>query len=538
MKRKTSISLLWKMLIWLVLHLALLALVVVSMGIWQLHSGLDVLLRGPAGDRLRVAGEQMSSQLRQREVDEWEPLMQAFSRENGVQCDLWLPHGEWATHTISGVPTDVMERLKPKRNPAGPGPGPRNPPRGGSPGRGGPPGPGGPLGRGDPMGIDDFLDEGDPEIRELLGPPRDGPPGRGPGNHPRAAAGDLGFQPVRPIFFMADAKREAYWVAMHVPLMGRAGPDHVVWLIRADSLSGNGLFFDVTPWVVGGLGLLVFSFLFWVPFALHITRYVAKLKHATDRIADGSFDVKIDATRRDELGSLGAAIQSMASRLDHLIKGQKRFLGDVAHELCSPLARLRTGLGILESRLPEAEQARLAAIEEEARELAELIDEILAFSRASAGLKQVQGVKIALRPLVDEIIAREAAHASVECAVDDSLYVRADAKLLKRAVGNLLRNALRYAGENARIRVVASRGEGEVSLSVIDNGPGVPQEEIAHLFEPFYRPDTARTRETGGTGLGLTIVKSCIEACGGNVSARNEKPSGFCVEMQLPAVIP
>jgi two-component system sensor histidine kinase CpxA len=219
-----------------------------------------------------------------------------------------------------------------------------------------------------------------------------------------------------------------------------------------------------------------------------------------------------------------------------LVKGQKRFLGDVAHELCSPLARLRTGLGILESRLPESELSRLAAIEDEARELGELIDEILAFSRATAGFKHLHSMPIDLRALIDEMIAREASHAHVECAVDGSIRTLADAKLLKRAMGNLLRNAIRYAGEDARIRVSASIKGGQVVVSVSDNGPGVPEAEIVNLFEPFYRPDSARTRENGGTGLGLTIVKSCIEACGGSVCAHNEKPSGFCVEMLLPLV--
>jgi len=543
MKRKGSISLLWKMLIWLVLHLALLTLVVASIGVWQLYSGLDVLLRGSAGDRLRVAGEQMSNQLRQRPEDEWQELMTAFSEEHGVRCDVWMPHGEWATHTIPDVPADVMDRLKSLRRTTDPGPGPRNPMRLGPAGRVGPAGRGGqpaqsiPPGRGMPPELDGPTDENEPQVREPARPvPRAGQ-SRGQDHQSRLAADGIGFQPVRPIFFIAEKQGEAYWVAMHIPLMRRVGPEHVIWLIRADSISGNGLFFDAAPWVVGALGLLVFSFLFWTPFALYITRYVVKLKNATDGIAEGRFDVQIDTSRRDELGSLGEAIQSMAKRLDHLVKGQKRFLGDVAHELCSPLARLRTGLGILESRLPESEQARWAMIEDEAREMAELIDEILAFSRATAGLKHLHRSPINLRALVDESIARDAPHAHVECAVDASIRTLADAKLLKRAMGNLLRNAIRYAGEDARIRVSASTKGEQVVLSVSDNGPGVPESEIVNLFEPFYRPDSARARETGGAGLGLTIVKSCIEACGGSVYARNQEPSGFCVEMLLPRTV-
>ena len=527
MKSKRSISLLWKMLIWLLFHLALLVAVVLFFGVWQFRSGLDALLRGPAGDRLRVAGEQMGGQLRQLSVDEWEPVMKSFAQQHGVTCDVWMPHGDWATHTLGDVPPEVMARLKNDRTLRPVQEGPRKPP-GMRP----------PRERFDPL--DEFgPPEGDgPPRRGPNGPERRGmpPPDRGPppremDEQPRVNE----FQPARPVFFMTDKNRDAYWAAVHVPLQGWNAPDHVLWIIRSESLSANCLVVDVTPWVIGAASLLLFSILFWLPFALSITRYVAKLKQATDHIADGHFDVNLDTRRSDELGSLGEAISGMAARLDHLLKGQKRFLGDVAHELCSPLARMRTGLGILETRLPESEQARLSAIEEEATELAELIDEILVFSRATAGMQQVRGKEIILRDLVEEVRAREAPELAIEQEIDPSLMVMGDTKLLKRAIGNVLRNAVRYAGEQAHICIQAIAEAGTVRLAIIDDGPGVPESEIVHLFEPFYRPDTARTRETGGVGLGLTIVKSCIEACGGKVSARNHTPKGFCVEMTLPA---
>jgi two-component system sensor histidine kinase CpxA len=484
-------------------------------------SGLDVLLRGSAGDRLRASGEQIGSQLRELPRSQWEPVMKAFAEEHGVACDIWMPHGDWATHTISEAPEEVKERLNRDRPP----PPPQRPQHYESDRRPPPPDRPGPPGENRPPPRDAFVQ------RDPMGPDDRSRPPRDFEEQPRANE----FQPARPIFFLADKKQDAYWAAVYVPLQARSGPDHVVWLIRSESLSANGLLFDITPWVIGAVSLLFFSILFWVPFALSITRYVAKLKQATDHIADGHFDVNLDTRRSDELGSLGAAISGMAARIDHLLKGQKRFLGDVAHELCSPLARLRTGLGILETRLPETEQSRLAAIEEEATELAELIDEILVFSRATAGMQQVRGKEIVLRDLVEEVRAREASGLAIELEIDPALTVLADAKLLKRAIGNVLRNAVRYAGEQAHIRIQAIAEAGTVRLAIIDDGPGVPESEITHLFEPFYRPDTARTRETGGVGLGLTIVRSCVEACGGKVSARNHPPKGFCVEMTLPA---
>jgi two-component system sensor histidine kinase CpxA len=114
------------------------------------------------------------------------------------------------------------------------------------------------------------------------------------------------------------------------------------------------------------------------------------------------------------------------------------------------------------------------------------------------------------------------------------LAVRADADLLARAIGNLLRNALRYAGRDAAITLRAYRVDTSVELVVDDTGPGVPPEALARLGEPFFRPEIARQRETGGAGLGLAIVRACVEACGGGVHFANRDPRGFRASIRLP----
>jgi two-component system sensor histidine kinase CpxA len=514
MKSQRHISLLWKMLIWLMLHLALLAMVMFFLVKWQFRSGLDGLLRGPAGDRLRAAGELMSGQMRDRPVRQWSEVLDAYSKQYGVACDVWLPHGAWAAKRLPNVPKEVMDRLQDEHGGKAGAPRVNQPPgmRPNQPGM-------------DPFGnpIEDPRPPGGPSPRPPL--QQKLPPAQGPA-----------FQPVRPVFLISENGGDHYWAAVHLPLSGWTAPDHVTWVIRADNIDGNGLFFNSRPWLIGAVGILAFSILFWLPFALGITRYVKKLKNATDRIADGRFDVAIDTDRSDELGSLGRAINSMSSRIDHLLKGQKRFLGDVAHELCSPLARIRTGLGILETRLPESEVHRLTDIEAEAAELAELIDGILAFSRSTAGMQQVKGTAVPLLPLLQEVVQHEAPQLSYICDCDPDVLVIAEPKLLQRAISNILRNIVRYAGDNAEVSISASRHDGNISLAIADNGPGVSGEDLDHLFEPFYRPDTARTRETGGVGLGLAIVKSCVEACGGSVKASHVLPHGFRVEINLPRV--
>lgn len=167
--------------------------------------------------------------------------------------------------------------------------------------------------------------------------------------------------------------------------------------------------------------------------------------------------------------------------------------------------------------------------------MAILVNELLAFTKAGLRPRDAELATILLAPLVQETIAREHAVARVAVAVPADLAARADAPLLSRALGNLVRNALRYAGPAAAIRLIASRDAHGVCVAIEDEGPGVPPEALARLGEPFYRPETARTRETGGAGLGLAIVRSSVIACGGEIRFSNRVPHGFRAEVRLAA---
>ena len=123
--------------------------------------------------------------------------------------------------------------------------------------------------------------------------------------------------------------------------------------------------------------------------------------------------------------------------------------------------------------------------------------------------------------------------AQIETEIAKDLVVLADPELLVRALGNLVRNAVRYAGQAGPITISAAQEGGQITIAVADSGPGVPEGELAKIFDAFYRLDLSRTRETGGTGLGLTIVKTCVESCGGAVQARNRKPQGLEVVVRL-----
>ena len=255
---------------------------------------------------------------------------------------------------------------------------------------------------------------------------------------------------------------------------------------------------------------------------------------AAGDIAQGQFGTQVETRRSDELGVLGSSLNHMAGRLHEFVTGQKRFLGDIAHELCSPLARMELARGILDQRGDAKQHAYVEDVREEVRLMSGLVNELLSFSKAG-----VRGPDIELRPmglaeLIRAAVAREARdNAAVEVEADPAIMVFAEPELLTRAIGNVLRNAIRYAGAAGPIRIRANAFRDRVVLTVANHGPGVPEEALHRLFDPFFRPETARTRETGGTGLGLAIVKSCVEACGGTVSARNGASSGLKVELRL-----
>jgi two-component system sensor histidine kinase CpxA len=282
------------------------------------------------------------------------------------------------------------------------------------------------------------------------------------------------------------------------------------------------------PWVVAGFGALLLSVLFWIPFVHGITRDLGRLTRATERIAEGQFEQETQLRRGDELGRLGSAIQQMARRLAGYVTGQKRFLGDIAHELCSPLARMEMALAILDQRASPPEREYVADVREEVRHMSALVNELLLFSKASLRGRETTLSSLSLKELVQETIVREAtAAAQITCDIATDLRVMAESALLSRAIGNLIRNSLRYAGDRSAVTVTGARTGDGVVLTIFDNGPGVPPETLSRLGEPFFRPDSARTREAGGTGLGLAIVRTCVDACHGSIVFSNRIGGGL-----------
>jgi two-component system sensor histidine kinase CpxA len=513
-----------KILLWFFLNLLLLA---VAFGVFlsvQFHFGLDSLLAGRAGDRLRAVSEVITRELHQRPRAEWDDVLSRFSEAYGIRFVLFRPDSLQMAGETLALPPEVRARLAelvPRdRLPGTPGlrplPGLGNPPAAGPPGA--------------------WRDRR-PDNRQRLpaaaaqaGDPADGNPppplARLPRPEPRTVVHTFG--PNR------------YWVIIRtfVPEANRL-PQPTALLAVSETLSAGGLFFDPLPWVLAGCGVILFSVLFWIPLVRGITRRVAQITRATARIAEGRFDVRVDAGRSDELGLLGTGINRMAGRIESLVSGQKRFLGDIAHELCSPLARLRVALGILEERADPASRTYVTIASDKAAQMASLVNELLSFSKAALGTAPINFLPVNVRAVAAHALQRETAEdVTLRNEVPESVAVLAEPELLTRALANLLRNAVRYAGQAGPITVTAVPSGGEVEIIVSDHGPGIPEADLVKVFDPFYRLDTSRDRTTGGAGLGLAIVRTCVESCGGTVSARNRQPAGLDVVIRLPLAPP
>lgn len=271
----------------------------------------------------------------------------------------------------------------------------------------------------------------------------------------------------------------------------------------------------------------------WWPLLRGLTRDLGRMEVATGQISEGRFDIKPGIAREDEVGRLSASIERMAGRLGALVSGQKRFLGDTAHELRSPLGRMQVALAILDTRLGQPERAYVADLKEDVEALAHLTDELLMYAQGELRDRgQALGL-VSLRPIVEKVVAKEGQGADITIDVSPGATVKADALLLERAIANVVRNAVKYAAQAGPIAIRSASDDGVTTITVTDHGPGVAAASLERLFDPFFREDAARNRKTGGTGLGLAIVRSVVEACGGTVSCSNRLPHGLEVKMRL-----
>src|SRR5690349_1195580 len=249
----------------------------------------------------------------------------------------------------------------------------------------------------------------------------------------------------------------------------------------------------------------------------YLTKPIVRLRTATRQLAAGDLTARAGAPankRRDEVASLTRDFDAMAERLETLLKAQSRLLNDISHELRSPLARLNVALGLARQRAGAESTGMLDRIELEAARLNELIGRILTLARLEDGEQLVPQTPVPLNEIVESVsedaeFEAQERHCHVHTSIAEGNWeVRGNASLLHSAVENVVRNAIRYTQEGSAVEIELkseTRGAREAVLRVSDSGPGVPSDSLDKLFQPFYRLDDARGRQTGGVGLGLAI---------------------------------
>ncbi len=294
------------------------------------------------------------------------------------------------------------------------------------------------------------------------------------------------------------------------------------------------------------LTLLAIAFLFsglvcwWL--ARYVSTPVARLQDAARSVAAGNLDARVSdqfATRNDELGVLARDFDRMAEYLRSLIASKETLLSDMSHELRSPLARLRVALGLARREGADLPK-QLGRIELEAERLDALIGQILHLSTLTSGEPKLHRERVDLTALLNDVVedARLEAGAAgkrVEWTPARPAVLEADPQLLRSAIENVLRNAVRFTAVDTAVDVSLKHDHGMLVLIIRDQGPGVPSQDLARIFEPFYRVADARDRDSGGTGLGLAITARVVSLHGGKVEAQNSPSTGLIVEIRLPA---
>jgi two-component system sensor histidine kinase CpxA len=280
--------------------------------------------------------------------------------------------------------------------------------------------------------------------------------------------------------------------------------------------------------VIAGMGSIL---------AMHLAAPLRNLREAVDRFGRGQLSTRVGSQRKDEIGELATAFDHMANRIETLLAAERRLLQDVSHELRSPLTRLDVAIDLALARLGDKEPM-LARIKRDIGRLSVLVNELLQLTRAEGdpAVNDLQPLRLdeMVHTIVEDCdVEAEAKSCRIDLTSADPLSIRGEPELLRRAIENVVRNAIRHAPSGTAIDVALQSTGAGVAIKVRDFGPGVPDNQLEAIFEPFVRVEGHRSRETGGIGLGLAIARRAVELHRGKITANNARP-GLLVTIEIP----
>jgi len=298
---------------------------------------------------------------------------------------------------------------------------------------------------------------------------------------------------------------------------------------------------DQSTWILRILAVIVTGGLVCYGLARYLTSPIVKLQRATKHLASGELQTRVGEKMSkggDELSQLARDFNEMAERIESLVTSEKRLTQDISHELRSPLARMNVALEIAKGKANPETQTILERIEKESNRLNEMISKLLILSKLESGAQELEKQSVNLRKIVEEIVAdadfeAQAKDKSVKITeIENSRFLGSE-NLVRSAIENVLRNAVRYTDEKTAVEVSLKNLNGDAVIDIKDHGGGVPENELENLFRPFYRVGEARERKSGGVGLGLAIAQRAVFAHKGTIRAENVD-DGLRVEIKLP----
>ncbi|GGF25537.1 two-component sensor histidine kinase [Halobacillus andaensis] len=272
-----------------------------------------------------------------------------------------------------------------------------------------------------------------------------------------------------------------------------------------------------------------------------ITKPLIKMKEQTELLSQGKTDIELQYSNKDELGVLAQSIQKLAEDLGRLKEERSEFLSAIAHELRTPLTYLK-GYADIVSKPGLSEEQRekyISIIKEESVHLTHMVQELFELAKMDNNSFSMEMQNVNVVPLLHQVKDRlypvlEEKKMNLMIGSKEEVYARVDPTRFKQVVMNVLDNAIHYSPADTTVQVTVESETDYTKILVQDEGPGVPEEAVDHLFERLYRVEKSRSRAHGGSGLGLSIVKEIIHAHGGEVRARNGSQGGLVVTMKWP----
>ncbi|HEY9793659.1 MAG TPA: HAMP domain-containing protein, partial [Candidatus Obscuribacterales bacterium] len=400
----------------LLLHLVVISLILVALFNSHFGMGWDALLSSPLGDRIESISWMIHQQAKAHPRSTWDQTLSEFGKFYGVNFYIFTRQGQQMAGEHIDLPSSLLEQLT-RRN----------------------------------RGLANAAGE-----RASSAVPT------ASGDYPASALSAVGRERyTHGRVLVRTYNPDYFWIGMRFGVPVAEGTPNAVkgadgyyipgaLVASTPNLLRSKLFIDLNTVAAALGGLMLVSILLWWPFVYRITRAMADLTSITERISRGQFDARVKVSRADEIGQLADAVNSMAEQIEMYVAGQKRFLGDTAHELCSPVSRLQVALELLDG---SGQENILADLREDVAEMSMLINELLAFSKAGLKGREVPLAPVALTASLKNVLDKTAGEANVSCSIPDGLGVLGDQLLLERAFGNVIRNAVRYAAADGPITV-------------------------------------------------------------------------------------